>query len=135
MPTFSESSRAQIATCDERLQLVLNDAITYVDFTVLEGHRGQDAQDRAYAKGLSKVRWPHGKHNATPSRAVDVAPYPIDWSNRAVAIARFAFLSGVIFMCAERRGIQLRFGWDWNRNQDPRDETFLDWPHCELDEP
>ncbi len=135
MPAFSGPSLAQLATCDERLQKVLTAAIQHVDFTVLEGHRGQVAQDAAFAKGLSKLKWPHGNHNALPSRAADVAPFPIDWSEKTTSIARFAFVSGVILVCAHQLGIKVRFGWDWSRDLDPRNETFLDWPHVEIDEP
>lgn len=135
MPVFGGASKAQLATCHPRLQRVLIEAIKYVDFSVVEGHRGKDAQNAAYAKGLSKLKWPNGNHNATPSRAADVAPFPIDWSEKATALARFAFVSGVIHACAKQLGIKIRFGWDWNRNLDPRDESFLDWPHVELDEP
>lgn len=134
MPTFGPESRKQLATCHPRLQWVLNDAIKYVDFSVLEGHRGEAAQNADYAKGVSKLRWPNGRHNATPSKAADIAPFPIDWSNKTTALARFLFVSGVIHVSAQRLGVKIRFGWDWNRNLDPRDESFLDWGHVELDE-
>lgn len=135
MSDFSTSSKAQLATCDQRLQDIANDAIQITDFTVLEGHRTKEQQERDYAKGLTKLHWPDGKHNQLPSKAMDLAPYPIDWKNETLSIARFAHLSGVIRACAAKRGIKVRFGWDWNRNQDPRDEHFFDWPHVELDEP
>ena len=132
MPTFSRQSKTQLATCDKRLQDVANDAIRFVDFAIVEGHRGKVAQDKAFAKGASKVRWPNGNHNKKPSRAFDFAPWPIDWSNKTTALARFMFVSGVLFLCAMKRGVKLRFGWDWNRNLDPRDESFLDWGHVEV---
>lgn len=135
MPTFGSASTAQLATCDPRLQRVLAEAIKHVDFVVVEGHRGKDAQNAAFAKGLSKLRWPNGNHNALPSRAADIAPYPIDWSEHEAAHLRFAFLMGVVHVCARQLGVKVRFGFDWNRNLDPRDETFLDLPHVELDEP
>ena len=112
---------------------MLREAIKYFDFTVVEGHRGKAAQDAAYAKGFSQVRWPNGNHNAKPSRAADIAPYPIDWSNKEAAHLRFAFLMGVVLVCAKQLGVKVRFGMDWNRNLDPRDESFLDLPHVELD--
>lgn len=133
MPKFSRASEAQLATCHPDLQAVLRKAIEYVDFTVLEGHRGKEAQNAAFAKGLSKVRWPNGNHNKLPSEAADVAPYPVDWRDKTTSIARFAFISGAIYVAAQQLGIKIRFGWDWNRNLDPRDETFMDWPHVELD--
>lgn len=135
MPSFGAASTAQLATCDERLQRIAAAAIQHFDFTVVEGHRDQAAQHADFLAGRSKLDWPHGNHNASPSRAMDIMPYPIDWSDNTKAIARVAFLMGVIKVCADDLGIKVRFGFDWNRNLDPRDETFLDWDHVELDEP
>ena len=138
MPAFSTTSQAQLSTCDQRLQDVLNKVIIKFDFTVLEGHRGQEAQDRAYARGLSQVRWPNGKHNATPSKAADVAPYPIDWgdpNNREKAEAarqRFCYLAGWVMATAEQMGIKLRWGGDWDGDRDTRDEHFRDLGHFEV---
>lgn len=135
MPLLGSTSRAQLATCDARLQRLANEAIKYIDFSVLEGFRNKQQQDADYAKGVSKLKWPNGRHNSSPSRAFDFAPYPIDWSNKATALGRFMLVGGVILVCAHQLGIKIRFGWDWNRNLDPRDESFLDWGHVELDEP
>ena len=135
MPTFGQASEAQLATCDPRLQAVLREAIKHFDFTVIEGHRGKEAQEAAFAKGATQLHYPFGNHNAIPSRAADIMPYPIDWSDNTKAIARVAFMMGVVKVCADQLGVKVRFGMDWNRNLDPRDESFLDWDHVELDEP
>ncbi len=137
MPAFGANSKARLATCDQRLQDVLNEAILIVDFTVMEGHRGKEKQNEAVASGNSKLPWPQGKHNSLPSRAVDVAPwlpgYPnIDWDD----LIAFGRLMGVIQAIAFRRGVKLRFGLDWDGdfrsvNRDA-DETFQDAPHIEL---
>jgi hypothetical protein len=114
----------------------MNDAITHFDFTIIEGHRGKAAQDAAFANGVSKVQWPHGKHNATPSLACDCAPFPIEWRDRPKALERFVYMAGVIMTCAEKLGVALRWGGDWNRNEDMRDEgPFRDYPHFELVNP
>lgn len=133
MPKFGVESQRQLATCDPRLQALANEAIKYADFSILEGHRGKEAQNAAYAKGTSKLPWPKGNHNALPSRAFDFAPFPIDWSSKATALCRFTFIAGILRTVAVQQGVAIRFGWDWNRNLDPRDETFLDWGHVELD--
>lgn len=143
MPAFSATSRERLRTCDPRLQDVLNDAIEVVDFTIIEGHRGEAAQNKAFAEGKSKLRWPAGKHNRYPSNAVDVAPVyydetpgaKIDWND----LIAFGRVMGVVQACAHRRGIKLRFGLDWDGdfrsvNRDP-DESFLDAPHIELVDP
>lgn len=134
MPRFGSASETQLATVDSRLVRVCREAIKYFDFAVIEGHRGKAAQNAAFAKGASKLRWPNGNHNSLPSKAVDLAPYPIDWKDGELPHARFAVLAGVMKVCAQQLGVRIRWGADWNRNWDPRDESFLDWGHFEIDE-
>ena len=134
MPRFGAESRRQRATIHPRLVMVLDAAIEDFDFAIIEGHRGKAAQDKAYATGASQLPWPKGNHNATPSRAADLAPWPVDWSESEKPHLRFAFMMGVIHAHAKRLGVKVRFGMDWNRNLDMRDETFLDFGHVELDE-
>lgn len=133
MPIFSKASLTQLATCDTKLQQILNEAIKILDFSVLEGHRDKEAQNIAYAKGFSKLPWPLGNHNSNPSRAVDCAPFPIDWSDKARSLERFVFMQGIFYATAKRLGTPVRLGIDWNRNNDMRDEHGLhDYPHIEL---
>ena len=82
MPRFGKRSKERLATCDERLQKLFNEVINYVDCSVLEGHRSSARQNKLYEEGKTKVRYPKGRHNHKPSRAVDVVPYPIDWNDR-----------------------------------------------------
>ena len=126
MPRFSARSASRLAECHKDLQRVMNAAIQEVDFTVLCGHRGKAEQDAAVAAGNSKLRWPKSKHNKKPSLAVDVAPWPIDWNNRA----RFKALAKVILAEAAALGISLRWGGDWNSDGD--DSDGWDLPHFEL---
>jgi peptidoglycan L-alanyl-D-glutamate endopeptidase CwlK len=136
MPVFSATSKQRLATCDSRLQLLLNEAIKHIDFVVVEGHRDEAAQNEAFRKGASKKRWPNGNHNAVPSRAIDIAPYfpdvKIDWND----LVAFGRLMGFIQCLAILHGVKLRFGLDWDGdfrsvNRDPN-ESFLDAPHIEL---
>jgi len=136
MPKFSVASVAQLQTCDPRLQRIAAAAIEVgPDFSIVEGHRGQADQHKAFLTGASKLDWPHGNHNALPSRAFDFSPYPADWREAELPHIRFAVIAGVMAAVAHGLGIRVRWGADWNRNWDPRDESFLDWGHIELDEP
>ena len=128
MPTLSAVSQTRLDTCHEDLQQVCLRAVEATPLSVLCGHRGQVEQDRAYAEGKSKLQWPLGAHNADPSRAVDLAPIPLDWSNRAA----FVDLSVVILIAANDLGVSLRWGGDWNRNGRTDDERFVDLIHFEL---
>jgi len=133
MPTFSQRSLGQLATCDQRLQSIAHAAIKIMDFVVVEGHRDKQGQDMAIVKGTTKVHWPHGKHNSSPSKAMDVMPYPIDLSNDPKALERFVLLQGILFAVAHSLGIKVRLGIDWDGDLDTRDEKGLrDYPHIEL---
>ncbi len=102
--------------------------VQYFDCTILEGHRGEERQNFLEESGQSKVRYPDGKHNSTPSNAVDVAPYPIDWEDRE----RFVLFAGFVLGVARAQGIKLRWGGDWSMDWTTKDNTFFDGPHFEL---
>lgn len=136
MPKFGIASLKQRDTLCEELKVVVDDVIDVFDFSILEGFRDEEAQNRAYARRLSHVRWPHGSHNVLPSNAMDLAPYPIDWGNdpdkAEAARQRFCYLAGFVMMSALKHGIQLRWGGDWDGDRDTRDERFRDLGHFEI---
>ena len=128
MPRFGKRSKEKLATCDDRLQKVFNEVIKHVDCSVLEGHRSKERQNKLYEEGKTKVRYPKGRHNASPSNAVDVVPYPIDWDDRE----RFHLFAGFVLGVANRMGYTLRWGGDWNMNFQVNDNNFDDFPHFEI---
>ena len=127
MPKFSEKSRQRLASCHPRLQDVLNEAIKIVDFSVICGVRGEEDQNRYFAEGKSKVKYPNGKHNSNPSRAVDIQPYPYPADNKT-----WFYLIGIIKGIAHMKSINIRSGADWDMDTDFNDQTFNDWFHLEL---
>ena len=128
MPKFGSRSRGRLSSCHPDLQKVFNKVIKKVDCSILCGHRGEEAQNEAYKKGHSKVKYPKGRHNAKPSRAVDVAPYPIDWED----LERFTLFAGYVLGIAESMDIDLIWGNDWNKDFNTTDTGFRDYPHFEL---
>ena len=128
MAKFGKRSKERLSTCDEKLQKIFNEVIKHVDCSVLEGHRSGERQNKLYDEGKTKVRYPNGRHNANPSRAVDVVPYPIDWHDRE----RFHLFAGFVIGIAQSMGIKLRWGGDWNMNFEEDDNNFDDLPHFEL---
>ena len=130
MPSFGERSTASLDTVDLRLVRVLDEAIKHFDFSVLEGHRPEREQNEAYDAGRSQRLWPTGSHNSMPSKAVDVAPYPIDWEDAQ----SFVYLAGCIVGIGAFLGVRIRYGGDWNSDRKMADETFRDLGHLELDE-
>lgn len=111
---YGKGSRAVIDTLHPTLARVLYDfadiAPAELDVVALCGFRGEAEQNKAFAEGKSKKRWPESGHNRLPSHAVDLAPYPIDWKDRD----RFLRLRGAIELVAARRGIRLKPLIDWD---------------------
>lgn len=135
MPSFGKKSKEKLAQLHPDLQKVLNEAIKHYDFTILEGHRDQATQDKYYAEGKSKVKYPQSKHNTIPSEAVDLAPYyntapHIRWNNTN----DFSYLAGFIRGIALSMGIKIRWGGDFNRNNEIGDDNLVDMPHHELED-
>ena len=128
MAKFGRRSKERLKSCDKKLQKDFNEVIKYVDCSVLEGHRSAERQNKLYDEGKTKVRYPNGRHNADPSRAVDVVPYPIDWDDRE----RFHLFAGFVIGIARSMNIKLRWGGDWNMNFEVDDNNFDDFPHFEI---
>ena len=128
MPKFGRRSRERLSTCHEDLQDLFKEVIKYVDCSVIEGQRDKERQNKLYEEGKTKVRYPNGRHNASPNRACDVVPYPIDWDDRE----RFHLFAGFVLGIAQSMEINIRWGGDWNKNWEVDDNQFDDFPHFEL---
>ena len=127
MPVFSRTSTSRLETCDRRIIELCREAIKVVDFSVLCGHRTNEEQNELYAQGRTKPgkivthkRGGESIHNTSPSRAIDLAPYPIDWDD----LVRFGELAGVLKAIAHDMQIPLQWGGDWS--------NFKDYPHFQL---
>ena len=130
MPYFGERSKKNLKTCDEDLVFLFEEVIKYFDCSVLEGHRGKKLQNKYFKEGKSKLKFPEGNHNKKPSKAVDVVPYPIDFSDRE----RMTYFAGFVKGMAAVLGIPICWGGDWNSNTEVKDNNFDDLPHFELRE-
>jgi peptidoglycan L-alanyl-D-glutamate endopeptidase CwlK len=128
MPRFGKRSIGRLQTCDQKLQELFYEVVKHFDCSVIEGHRGEERQNKAHAEGKSKLKYPNGKHNQTPSIAVDVAPYPIDWSDRD----RFHYFGGFVLGVAKEMGMNIRWGGDWNQDTQTKDNKFDDLVHFEI---
>ncbi len=128
MPRYSKRSKERLASCDERLQNVFNEVIKHVDCSVLEGHRSKERQNKLYDEGRTKVKYPNGRHNISPSKAVDVTPYPVDWEDRE----RQTLFAGFVIGIARGMGYRLRWGGDWDMDFKVMDNRFDDFPHFEI---
>ena len=124
MPSFSSKSLARLNSTDERLVRVFTEVVKHFDCTILEGKRTVDRQKMLVQQGKSKTM--NSKH--LKGKAVDVAPYPIDWNDRE----RFTYFAGYVMGIAAKMGIKLRWGGDWDRDTQVSNNSFDDLPHFEI---
>lgn len=129
MPHYSATSHKNLAECTGELRRLFNEVIRHWDCSIIEGHRGEDLQNKYYeAKPrLSFKKWPDSKHNSRPSRAVHAAPYPIDWEDED----RFRQFGFFVLGAAAVMGIRIIWGGDWDRDYDTTDQKFHDLAHFE----
>lgn len=113
------------------LEFYAHHAPQNMDLTITYGHRGEREQNQAFASGASSKRWPESEHNANPSRAFDFIPYPFEGKKDWKDSLRFARIAGAILYIAQREGITLRWGGDWDQDGKSNDQTFMDLGHIE----
>lgn len=131
MPKFGIKSTANLVTCDQRLQDLMQEVVKDFDCSITEGHRCECDQHADFLAGKSKLDWPNGRHNAVPSRAVDAYPYPVDMNDTK----RFYYFAGYVKGIAAKMGLKIRWGGDWNQDTQVRDNNFNDLVHFELVDP
>ncbi len=135
MYAFSKISKQRLATCHVDLQTLMNEVIKWYDITIVCGHRGQEAQDKAYKEGKSQLRFPQSKHNRYPSDAVDITTYNkgIDWRVKP-AIYLAGWVMGIATRLYEEGKIthKIRCGIDWNMDNDIMQGEFFDPGHFEI---
>jgi hypothetical protein len=132
VPKFGKRSKERLRGVDAKLVNVLNEVVKYFDISVIEGLRSQKRQDELVAEGKSKTKF--GKH--VLGKAVDIAPYPIDWQARD----DFHLLGGFVLGIASQMGVNVRWGGDWSASslykgkRTTKDNSFDDLVHFELKE-
>jgi len=99
-----------------------------MDCKVISGRRGKEEQDYLFDTGRSKLQYPDSEHNEEPSKAIDVIPYPIDWSDRE----RMTLFAGIMLGIASEIGVTLRWGGDWDRDTQLSDNSWDDLAHFEI---
>jgi peptidoglycan L-alanyl-D-glutamate endopeptidase CwlK len=142
MPIYGANSLKNLSRVHPDLVKVFTHVVKRYDNAIICGWRSHKDQQKAFDTGVSTLRPGLSMHNGwrqeqsgawVPdvnglSLAVDAAPYPIDWED----IPRFNHFGHYVLGVADGLGIALRWGGDWNRNWDLKDQRLHDRPHFEL---
>ena len=130
MPKLGKRSKKRLEGVDSRLIDLLERVCKYFDITVIEGKRSQERQDLLVKQGKSKTKF--GKH--VQGKAVDIAPYPIDWNARD----NFHMLGGFVLGVANQMGLRVRWGGCWRYDslyqgqRTTKTNSFDDLVHFEI---
>jgi len=135
---LGQRSRKNLEGVNPRLVRVVERAIklTEQDFLVIEGVRTEARQRQLFAQGRTapgpKVTWTlNSNHFAKADgfgAAVDICPWPVDWSKTS----KFDAIAKAMFQASEELAIPIRWGADWDRDGKPRERGETDSPHFEL---
>jgi|TARA_R100001480_G_scaffold65931_1_gene77717 peptidoglycan L-alanyl-D-glutamate endopeptidase CwlK len=128
MPKFGKRSIRRLKGVDSRLRNVLNELIKIMDVTIIEGVRSTEKQQEYFKKGKSKIDGINKKGQHQLGKAVDLAPYPIDWNDRD----RMHYMGGMLIGIGHSMGYKLRWGGDWDRDGETKDNNFDDLVHIEI---
>ena len=122
MPHFGERSQRNLVGVHPGLIELFAEVVKGYDCTIISGFRTESEQTALleHDPPRTQLAWPGSKHNSIPSFAVDVAPYPIDWSD----IQRFIHFAGYVQRVSEELMIAVRWGGFWKR--------FPDYSHWEI---
>lgn len=146
MHQWNERSVQQRDTLMGSLRLLMDDALRVSDvpFQIVQGARTIEEQQRYFNDGKSKVNpkaypdrtklYAAAKHVTGPgmplSRAVDII---IDVKGKEYDKANMCYVAGVVMAIAALRGIPVRWGGNWSRDEVILyDQSFDDMPHFEL---
>ena len=124
MPKFGRRSRERLKGVDSRLVNILNELVKIMDVTIIEGLRTKERQEELVSQGKSQTKF--SKH--IEGRAVDLAPYPVDWEDRE----RFHYMGGMIRGIGKQMGVNVRWGGDWDSDGEIKDNKFDDLVHVEI---
>lgn len=139
---FGTTSKQRLGTCHPDLIKVFETALQHspVDFGIAAGHRSAKEQYKLYQQGrtipgsiVTNIDGYNkkGKHNESPSNAVDVYAWVNDkasWDS-----AHLTLIAGVVLTSASYLNVNIRWGGNWDGDGEIiSDQNLIDLPHFEL---
>jgi len=130
---FSKASLRRLEGVDERLRELAFRVLEVHDCTVVYGLRTAEEQRQLVNAGLSRTM--ASKHLI--GRAIDLAPYvQLDDGFRGIPWSYprryFDFFAGIVHAVAHDMGLPIRWGGNWDGDDDLTDQKFMDLVHFEL---
>lgn len=129
---FGTDSKQRLEKVHPLLQRLCYALLAYQDIKITYGDRTIQEQADLVRRGLSKTMDSmHLIQDDGFAHAVDIAPYPIDWNNTK----RFYYMAGMMEVLGKimlPSDWYLRWGGNWDCDEDLDDQTFMDLGHFEI---
>jgi hypothetical protein len=111
---MDKRSLEKVKECHRKLQKIIKIAAKNppVQFIVVWGYRGEEAQNSAYRNKKTKVKYPGSKHNKEPAEAFDFAVIidgKIEWHD----LNQYCILGGYFLGIAYANSIDIAWGGSW----------------------
>lgn len=129
MNVWGRGSQRVLKTLAPELRTVLHTVLQLRDISLIQGHRGEEEQNRYFKQQVSKVEWPNSKHNSWPSDAVDLQPSPY---NAETLREDLSYIAGLMVGVGHQLGLDIRWGGDWDEDGETADNSFDDLFHFEI---
>ena len=159
--SLGQRSLIQYDTLHPDLRMVVDWALRHclVAFTITEGHRSVERQHELFKSGREFLngRWKltkpklkktnidgyaiKGKHNESPSHALDFCVYVSGKPELAWDIPHLTYIGASLVAAGEALYGQgaishkVRWGGNWDKDGDLADNNFYDRPHVEIYKP
>lgn len=129
MYKFSKNSKGKLSTVHSDLQILMEVVLrtNMFDLTVIEGIRSDRRQKMLLDRGITKTL----KSKHLTGHAVDIGIHKggkLDFDDTRA----YYVLAGTILLEAKRLGISVRWGGNWDSDQNFDDQSFNDLVHWEL---
>lgn len=134
---LSKRSLERLVGVNDKMASVVKRAIeiSEVDFMVVEGLRTKQRQEELYAQGRTKpgkvVTWTM-KSKHIDGLAVDIAPCNPDGSINWNDLKMFDKMAEAMFKASKDLNIKIRWGANWDQDENIREKGETDSPHFEL---
>ena len=134
MSKFGVKSEQRLLDANLVFQLLCRRVLerSVIDFGITRSYSTPEEQYKLFLSGVSKLDGYENKsnHNFNPSNAIDFVAYVgtnITWESKY-----YYYIAGLFESCAKEIGVEIRWGGNFDMDNDIGEQSFNDLCHIEI---